>query len=165
MQLFQKTTSSSLDPQTLAGSVLETIPLVMNLVRTSMRANRSPELSIPQFRTLALLYHHPDISLSEIAEHVGTTLPSASKLVDALVLRMLLTRTESRTDRRKKNIRITAAGRECFGETRERAREALAQRLSSLPPAQAAVVRRAMEMLRTHLAPACCNGAPTEKSL
>ena len=108
MQLFQKTTSTDgANPQALAGVVLDTIPLVMGMVRSSMRANRGPVLSVPQFRSLALLYHNRDISLSAVAEHVGMSLPTASKLIDGLVLRGLLSRTESAEDRRKKEIRVT----------------------------------------------------------
>lgn len=153
MQLFPKATSRKGDSESLAGTVLDTIPLVMGLVRNSMRTHRVPGLSVPQFRILALTYHHDDVSPSELAEHVGMGLPSASKLIDGLVAKRLLTRTESREDRRRKQIRITATGRESFEKVRERAREALASHLDKLPESEAALIRRAMDVLRSHLSP------------
>jgi MarR family transcriptional regulator for hemolysin len=139
-------------PGMLAGAVLDTLPLIMRLVRPSKGHYRTTAgLSVPQFRGLALIYHHPDVSLSEIAEHVGMGLPSASKMIEGLVERKLVVRSESQEDRRRKEIRITAEGRRVFEEFRKKARQVLAKKLETLTNEEAESVKKAMEILRTQL--------------
>jgi len=72
--------------QTCASEVLETAPMVMQAIRGEMRAQRpSSSLSLPQFRTLVYLENHPGASLAQVAEHIGLTPPSMSRLIDGLV--------------------------------------------------------------------------------
>ena len=59
-----------------ARQVLEIVPLVMAAIRTEIRTHRGSELSVPQFRVLIFLNRHAGASLSDIAEHLGLTLPS-----------------------------------------------------------------------------------------
>lgn len=73
-----------------AGRLLDTVPQVMRCIRTEMRSRRGHNLTVPQFRTLNFLKRSPEASLSEVAEHLGLTLPSASKIVDGLVTEKLL---------------------------------------------------------------------------
>jgi MarR family transcriptional regulator for hemolysin len=156
-QLFPLTSSFGVDnadspAKELAGSILDTLPLIMRLVRPSKGPYRTMAgLSVPQFRVLALLYHHPDVSLSEIADHVGMGLPSASKLIDGLVERKLVLRTESREDRRRKEIRIMPQGRTVFEEFRKKAREVLGKKLESLSDEDSTTIRKAMEILKINL--------------
>ena len=65
--------------------VLEVSPPVVRVLRNLMRTNRLQGLSVPQFRALALLNRTPNASLSMVAEHVGSSLPAASRMVDGLV--------------------------------------------------------------------------------
>ena len=66
--------------------ILEAVPMVMLAIRTWMRSHRGSDLSVPQFRVLVYLHRHEGSSLSDIAEHVGLTLPSMSKMIDGLVV-------------------------------------------------------------------------------
>ena len=84
-----------------AHQVLDVIPLVMRTIRSEFRSQRSTELSVPQFRTLAFLRNNDGASLSSLANHLGLTLPSMSKLVDGLVSRGFVARTEHQGDRRR----------------------------------------------------------------
>ena len=60
--------------------------------RATCAATAAADLSVPQFRTLLFLRRHPGASLSEVAEHIGLTLPSISKMIDRLEARDLLAR-------------------------------------------------------------------------
>ena len=51
-------------------------------------------------------------SIGAIAEQHGMSLPAASRAIDALLKRGLVTRTEDAHDRRSKQVALTAAGRE-----------------------------------------------------
>jgi DNA-binding MarR family transcriptional regulator len=69
------------------------------------------ELSLSQIK---LLHHLDDASsqltLKEAAESVHVSLPAASRMVDDLVRRGFVARTEDAEDRRMKRVRLTDAG-------------------------------------------------------
>ena len=84
-----------------AHELLEVVPLVMRTIRTEMRGHRGADLSVPQFRTLVFLGNHGGASLSDLADFIGLTLPSVSKLIDGLVTRKLVARKVCTNDRRR----------------------------------------------------------------
>jgi DNA-binding MarR family transcriptional regulator len=130
-----------------AHEVLETVPLVMRTIRGEMRRHRAADLSVPQFRTLAYIHRHRGVSLSSVAEHIGLTLPSMSKLVDGLVARGLITRESCADDRRRVTLAITARGRTILQAARDAALSSLADRLESLSEPERITVVRAMQTL------------------
>jgi len=73
-----------------AQELMDTAPQIIQSIRVEMRRGRGSDISIPQFRTLRFIQCNPDSSLSNLAEHLGLTLPSVSKLVDGLVKQELL---------------------------------------------------------------------------
>ena len=129
--------------------VLETIPLVMRTIRTQMRRRRGPDLSVPQFRTLAFLHQTPGASLSDVAEHLGLTPPSMSKLIDGLVTRGLVTRRESTADRRRVTLLLTDTGTSTFAAAHGATQEFIAKVLLPLADADQQVIVRAMQLLRS----------------
>lgn len=130
-----------------AREVLETVPSIMRAIRAEMRAHRAADLSVPQFRALAFLNRHPGASLSELADHIGLSLPSASKLMDGLVARKLATREMHAGDRRITLV-LTARGRATLEAARRSTQSRLAERLSALSGTERAAVVRAMHILR-----------------
>ena len=56
-----------------ARELLEVVPLVMRDIRTQMRSERTPDLTVPQFRTMLFIDRNMGASLSEVAEHIGIT--------------------------------------------------------------------------------------------
>lgn len=131
-----------------AREVLETVPSIMRAIRAEMRAHRAADLSVPQFRALAFLNRHPGASLSELADHIGLSLPSASKLMDGLVARKLATREMHAGDRRRITLVLTARGRATLEAARRSTQSRLAERLSALSGTERAAVVRAMHILR-----------------
>jgi len=130
-----------------AALLMDVVPLMMRSIRAEMRRHRAG-LSVPQFRTLAFLNGHEGASLSQVAEHLGLMLPSVSKMVDGLVARDLLTREDSRADRRCVALLLTARGRSTLESARKAAQLYLAQMLRELPSSERPAVVRAMEALR-----------------
>ncbi len=131
-----------------ARDVLEVVPLIMRAIRAEMRSHRTPDLSVPQFRTLAYLSRHEGASLSDVAEHIGLTLPSMSKMVDGLVTRQLVTRETSPSDRRRVTLRLTPLGQTTWQSAREATQAHLSQRVAALSAAKRATVVTAMQALR-----------------
>ena len=136
-------------PGQAARSLLRGVPLVMRTVRAEMRARGTAFLSVPQFRALNFVDHHPEASLSEMAAHIGVTLPSMSRLVDGLADRKLLIRRGHAEDRRRLTMSLTGPGRALLQAAHEAAESALASRLSALGSKDLTVVVRAMEILHS----------------
>ncbi|MGD0093744.1 MAG: MarR family transcriptional regulator, partial [Planctomycetota bacterium] len=122
--------------------------LVMRTIRSEVRRRRQFDLSVPQFRTLAFLYHCAAASPSQAAEYVGLTRPSMSKMIDGLVARGLVARNDSLGDRRRVDLTLAPRGKAAFLEAREAARERLAEMLEPLSGAEKTVVSGAMQTLR-----------------
>jgi DNA-binding MarR family transcriptional regulator len=131
-----------------AFEVLEVIPLIMRVIRSEMREHRSADLSVPQFRALSYLNRNAGASLSELAAHIGLTLPSMSKLVDGLLGRRLLTREIPAGDRRRVTLQLTTNGRATLQSAYASAQAQLAARLAALPEAERVKVVEALRALR-----------------
>jgi DNA-binding MarR family transcriptional regulator len=66
------------------------------------------DLSFSQLKTLLLLAEHAGtLSVKDVAERLGISLPTASRAVDSLVRRGLAERTEDPVDRRVKQVCMT----------------------------------------------------------
>jgi DNA-binding MarR family transcriptional regulator len=67
--------------------------------------------SFSQVKMLFLLEDGGEHSVKEIAEHLGLSLPAASRAVDGLIQRGYVSRRESATDRRSRLVALTGDGR------------------------------------------------------
>ncbi len=130
-----------------ARQVLEAVPLVMRAIRREMRRQRKPGLSVPQFRILVMVNRNQGASLSEVAEHVGLTLPSVSKMVDGLVVRDLLTRATDPGDRRRLTLSLTPAGQTSMQTAYAATQAYLAGRLATLAASEREALMQAMAAL------------------
>jgi DNA-binding MarR family transcriptional regulator len=134
-------------PDECARQVLETVPLVMRAIRAEMRSHRAPDLSVPQFRVLIFLNRHEGASLSDVAGHVGLTLPSMSRMIDGLVARNLVTRQTDPDDRRRVALTLTTLGRTGMQSAYASTEAHLAERLVALPAPDRATIVKAMQAL------------------
>ena len=130
-----------------AHALMDTTPQIVQAIRMEMRRGRDSNISIPQFRTLRFIQRNPDSSLSHLAEHLGLTLPSVSKLVDGLVKQKLITRKESTADRRRITLVLTQAGASIVDTARAGARANLAEKLAELSNDELETISQAMQLL------------------
>lgn len=135
-------------PDQCARELMETVPQVMQAIRVEMRLGRGANLSIPQFRALRFIQTHPDSSLTGLAEYLGLTPPSASKLVDGLVKQALVSRQESSSDRRRLTLTLTPTGESLVNQSRANAQSSLAQTLKTLSESELGTIARAMQILQ-----------------
>lgn len=91
-------------------------------------------LSMPQLVTLHTLYHRGELSVSKLAQELQLSLAATSHLIDRLVQRGLLTRHEHRTDRRHKQVRVTASGAALVESLVQLKTRALAREVQYMPP-------------------------------
>jgi len=124
--------SDSITPEQCASELMETIHPVMQFLRTEMRKQREPSLSVPQVRLLGFLSRQPGVSLSEVAEHLGVTRATASSMTDRLVQRKLVDRSEDPQERRQVMLRLTATGQEQLNQIRNMTRLRIAGLLGKL---------------------------------
>lgn len=147
MQLLHQETNTPSSGAECAAAVMEVVPLVMRRIRTQMRRQRAPSLSVPQLRALIYLYRNQGASLSDVADHVGLGLPSMSKAIDVLVDRGLVLRRVSASDRRYASLRLSARGRGELKRARGTTEARLAEALKGLSASEGATVVAAMKTL------------------
>jgi DNA-binding MarR family transcriptional regulator len=134
-------------PNECARAVLDTVPCVMQSLRAQMRGRRGADLSVPQFRTLAFIGRCPGSSLSDVAQHVGTSLPSMSKLIDGLVERCLVGRIPESDDRRRLALTLTDDGKVLLAVVRDGTQGFLAGLFAEVTARERAAIVEAMELL------------------
>ena len=93
--------------------------MVMRTIRKEMRSHRESDLSVPQFRVMIYLNRNKGASLSDVADHLGLTLPAMSKMVGGLVDRNLVSRQINTGDRRYVILAPTELGRTLMREVYE----------------------------------------------
>ncbi len=131
-----------------AREVLDVIPLAMRGIRKQLRKHGAQVLSVPQFRTLLFISRNKGASLSEVAEHIGLTMPSMSALVDGLVTRDFVVRRTHEEDRRRMTLMLTGRGETTLRAAREGTQRYLTERLSRFSETERGTVVRAMRILR-----------------
>jgi len=133
----------------VARELLEVAPSVVAEIRQEKRRRRSPDLTVPQFRTLAFIDRHGGASLSAVADHMGLTLPSTSRLVDVLSDRSYITREDNLSDRRRVKLNVTSHGLTMLEASRQGTLNYLANRLSTVKPQERQVIVESMKILRS----------------
>ncbi len=162
MKLLAQQSNGSASETECADQLLATVPSIMRTIRKEMRSRRPAALSVPQFRTMALLHHHRGASLSHIAEHIGLALPTMSRMIDTLVKRGFVMREASPDDRRRVTLVLTKQGRAAFDAARTETRIRLVEKMKALSPSEREEIMRALKLLRGVFAPAPKNGCAAE---
>jgi DNA-binding MarR family transcriptional regulator len=134
--------------QDCSSQLIETIPVIMRRIRREMHRRTMPGLSLPQFRVLSFLEAHPRASLSDVAAHLGLTLPSTSKLVQNMVAKKVMIRRRS-TDRRRVCLSLSQEGSAALAVARMATRQQLAESLSSLNQKELSAISDVLHILNT----------------
>ena len=118
------------------------------------------DLTLTQVKALSALAPHAELTVKDLAERLGLSLPGASRAVDALVERGLLGRREATTDRRMKRLTCTDAGREALQRLDEARLAGLEQFTATLPAAQRARLSGALDPILADLSQRTPQDAP-----
>lgn len=152
MQLLSEATNSP-SAVSCAEELLDTLPVVMRFVRKYMRSHRSKGLSVPQFRAMCLLRNTPDANLSAVADFLGASLPTTSRIVSGLVSKGFVHRCARSKDRRCVKLGLTAKGRAAMDTARQATIRRLDIELHRLADDQRQELLGAMQSLRTLFSP------------
>lgn len=74
-------------------------------------------LSMPQIRAIFHLHHGSKCGVSDVGELLGVTNAAASQMIDRLVLKGYIERSEDPVDRRAKRLRLTKKGHSLVSES------------------------------------------------
>jgi MarR family transcriptional regulator for hemolysin len=146
--LLEDAINMTLSPKEAARQLLEVIPVVMREIRSEMRSRRSPDLTVPQFRTLSFVSRNVGTSLLDVANHLGLTPPSTSRLVDGLIYRNMMTREDHPEDRRRVKLTVTHVGEQILEASRQDALTYLSTKLSNITANDRETIVKAMNVLQ-----------------
>jgi len=104
-------------------------------------------LSPSQANALFQLYYRGTCGVSQAAAHLGITDAAASQMVERLVQRGLVERTEHPNDRRVKHLALTAAGRAMVEKTIAMRRFWLERLTNELTPQEQKAIAAALTTL------------------
>ena len=146
MQLLPKTSKRLRRNENAARKLVDTVPPVLWFMRRHMWQHRKG-LSVPQFRALCWVNRCPHASLASVANHLDTTISTASRVVTGLVEQGLLNRSEGTDDRRQISLTITARGKDVMNGAYAVAQDKLAEQLGELTEDQTDALLRTMDLL------------------
>ena len=134
------------DADACARSLLEVVPLASRWARAAVR-RREPSWSLPQLMAMGFVRLNPDASVSDLANHLGVGLPTASTLVSRLVSMDQLDRRDDPAERRRALLRLTPQGEAQLEAALADTQAELAERLRSLSARDLARVCRCLAVL------------------
>jgi DNA-binding MarR family transcriptional regulator len=142
-------TAAQVSPKKLAAELLE---FWHHLMRGSSphayRLLEELDLTMTQMKALHSLSDcEREISVKDLADRLGLSLPGTSRTVDALLRRGWLERREDEEDRRMKRVGITDAGREVVQRIDSARLAGLEQYTAGLSPEQRATLASALSDL------------------
>jgi DNA-binding MarR family transcriptional regulator len=132
------TASKQVSSRKLAAELLELWHHLMRGSSQQMYALIAElDVSITQMKTLHVLADGgSELSVKELSDRLGLSLPGASRIVDALMRRGWLERREDPDDRRMKRVRITDEGRKVLDRIEAARLAGLEDYAASLTPEQ-----------------------------
>jgi DNA-binding MarR family transcriptional regulator len=145
-----------LDDVAVVEESVELLPQIGKLVFSAIASDPAMgTLTLTQAKAVSLLYHHGDHTVSEVASGLGISLPSASELIDRLVERGLVERTQDPSDRRRFIIGLTPKSLEVATRIHDLRREQVRDALSRLPKSEWPVFVKSLRVLADALNASC----------
>ena len=135
--------------QSNAQQIVDVVPLMMRTIRNRLRERRAADINVPQLRAMLYLNRNHGTSLSELADHIGLTPPSMSKLIEGLVARKLVSRGAYRGDRRRISLSLTSQGRDAVNAAYACIQKFLMDKMSCLSEEDLKTIFRAMQVLQS----------------
>jgi len=127
----------------------ETIPPLWGYIRSHIRmvATENFDISVEQFHILRFIRHGHN-SVSDLADARNISRPAVSQGVDALVNKGLITRTQSKEDRRFVELELTPEGKTLLDSVFHNTREWMKESLETFSQEELELTVRGMEVLK-----------------
>ena len=143
-------TAQRANHQKQAILILEVVPGLMKMFRQEMRKFGSDQLTVPQFRVLNRIAKG-SCSNQELADWMGVSAPTMSKMLDSLIQKNLITRKTEATNRRQVVVDCTFDGKKISQEIQQAMQNDLIARISKIPEPQMKMVESGLMILRENL--------------
>jgi DNA-binding MarR family transcriptional regulator len=145
---LEVTTITNEDRQALAQNIrLFRRATLREFVFNIMRAFGDFDFSMPQLATILLLEEDGELTIKQVAEVLGRSVSTTSRMLDQLVERGLVSRREDERDRRAKLVASTERGRALIATLEQRRAESQMAVIDYLSDEEQAEVGRAMALL------------------
>jgi DNA-binding MarR family transcriptional regulator len=142
---------TAVSPSLLAHDLLYVTMQMMRSIAREMR--RSPHAMAPaQVASLMRLKQAP-AAMSELARHLGVSVPTVSKSIDVLAERGWVERWVDPSNRRQTIARLTPEGRRVTAAMKRQSEKHVAALLAPLTPQQRAQVMTTLDVLKDVLPP------------
>jgi len=133
-----------------AQAILDTIPQVMRAIRTEMRSHRDATLTIPQFRALLYIRRQPGSSLTQVADHLGLTHATTSRLIEGMVKQQYILRNAVAGNRRQINLTLTPSGKTLLESAMQKTRQNISAAIADFSESDCSSLLACLQMLHQH---------------
>jgi DNA-binding MarR family transcriptional regulator len=147
--MINKTTSKSLTLEETLDTFWETVPPLWGYIRARIRsvATENFDISVEQFHILRYI-RRGYTSVSELAEARNISRPAISQGLDALVTKGLVTRRQSKEDRRCVELELSQEGNTLLDQVFQNTRAWMKSILESFSREELELARHGMEVLK-----------------
>lgn len=108
---------------------------VLVAVAARSLAEHNESVTITQFRTLVVLGNQPDLTLNQLADHLGVNASTAMRMINRLLKAGLVSRRENPNDRREILLALSEAGRDIVDTVTNRRRAEINRIVTAMPAA------------------------------
>lgn len=115
----------------IVSLLLDFVPLAMHELRKSFHENNSSDLTIPQFRILAILNCQP-MNTKGLADTLGISLPAISRTMKALSKKGLVKKAKSKSDKREAHIQLTPEGSLIVTKAKVSVKKSLSEKMGKI---------------------------------
>ena len=133
-------------PDSVVDAVLAARRVLVAVAARSL-ADVAEEVTLTQYRTLVVLASRGPQNLAGLADAVGVTPATATRMCDRLVRKDLIRRRTERDDRRQLRVALTVKGRSLVDAVTVRRRQEIGRIMSEIPVEQQAVLVQALGRL------------------
>ena len=133
-------------PDSVVDAVLSASRVLVAVAARSLD-DVAEEVTLTQYRTLVVLASRGPQNLAGLADAVGVTPATATRMCDRLVRKDLIRRRTERDDRRQLRVALTVKGRSLVDAVTVRRRQEIGRIMSEIPVEQQAVLVQALGRL------------------
>lgn len=108
---------------------------VLVAVAARSLAEHNESVTITQFRTLVVLGNQPELTLNQLADHLGVNASTAMRMINRLLKADLVSRRENPNDRREILLALSEAGRDIVDTVTNRRRAEINRIVTAMPAA------------------------------
>ncbi|MGA2970077.1 MAG: MarR family transcriptional regulator [Acidimicrobiales bacterium] len=130
-------------PDSVIDAVLSASRVLVAVAARSL-SDIAEEVTLTQYRTLVVLASRGPQNLVGLAEAVGVTPATATRMCDRLVKKKLIVRQSEQDDRRQVRLALTKKGLKLVGAVTDRRRREIEVILSAIDPEEQNVLVQAL---------------------